>query len=123
MSNYKMVNIKNQPRVELKELLGLSGCEISINELVANASVPFVHSHKQNEEVYVVLEGSGLLYIDGDEIELKKGDVVRIDPKGQRCFKASNDGIKFLCVQAKAGSLEQFTMSDGIIDEVKPSWL
>ncbi|MGG7048784.1 MULTISPECIES: cupin domain-containing protein [unclassified Campylobacter] len=123
MSNYKIANIKNQPRVELKELLGLSGCEISINELAANASVPFVHSHKQNEEVYVVLEGSGLLYIDGDEIELKKGDTVRIDPQGQRCFKASNDGIKFLCVQAKTGSLEQFTMSDGIIDEVKPSWL
>ena len=52
MSNYKIVSTKNAPRVELKEALGLSGCELSINELPANASVPFVHSHKQNEELY-----------------------------------------------------------------------
>lgn len=54
MSNYKIVSTKNEPRVELKEALGLSGCELSINELPANASVPFVHSHKQNEELFGV---------------------------------------------------------------------
>ena len=43
MSNYKIVSTKNAPRVELKEVLGLSGCELSINELHANASVSFVH--------------------------------------------------------------------------------
>jgi len=53
MSNYKIVSTKNEPRVELKEALGLSGCELSINELPANVSVPFVHSHKQNEELYL----------------------------------------------------------------------
>ena len=55
MSNYKIVSTKSEPRVELKEALNLSGCELSINELPANASMPFVHSHKQNEEIYLVL--------------------------------------------------------------------
>jgi len=62
MSNYKIVSTKNEPRVELKEALNLSGCELSINELPANASVPFVHSHKQNEELYLVLKGGGTLF-------------------------------------------------------------
>lgn len=123
MSNYKVTNIANAPRIELKEALSLSSCEISINELPANVSVPFVHSHQQNEEVYLVLEGSGMLFIDGEEIAIHKGDAIRIDPKGQRCFKASHEGIKFLCVQAKQGSLEQFTMTDGVINDAKPSWL
>jgi len=65
MSNYKIVSTKNEPRVELKEVLNLSGCELSINELPANVSVPFVHSHKQNEELYLVLKGGGTLFIDG----------------------------------------------------------
>ena len=54
MENFKMVEVKDAPRVELHNLLGLTGCEISINELPAKAAVPFVHAHKQNEEVYGV---------------------------------------------------------------------
>ena len=43
MENFKMVEVKDAPRVELHNLLGLTGCEISINELPAKAAVPFVH--------------------------------------------------------------------------------
>ena len=68
MENFKMVEVKDAPRVELHNLLGLTGCEISINELPAKAAVPFVHAHKQNEEVYGVLGGKGQLYIDGQVV-------------------------------------------------------
>ena len=87
-------------------------------------SVPFVHAHKQNEELYIITDGDGELFIDGEEIKVGKGDAVRIDPDGKRCFKAGKNGIKMICVQTKRGSLEQYTMSDGVIvDDVKPSWL
>ena len=59
MKNYTITNLGSGARIELKAVLNLSGCEISINELPAGVSVPFVHAHKQNEEVYIVLEGSG----------------------------------------------------------------
>ena len=48
MKNYQIAKVANEPRVELKEALNLTGCEVSINELAANVSVPFVHAHKQN---------------------------------------------------------------------------
>ena len=85
--NYKVISSKDSPRREFHDELNLTGCEVSINHLKAGDSVPFVHSHKQNEEVYIVLEGSGVLYIDGEEFEVNGGDILRIDPDGKRCFK------------------------------------
>ena len=124
MKNYQVAKIANAPRVELKEALNLTGCEVSINELPANTSVPFVHAHKQNEELYIITDGDGELFIDGEVIKVSKGDAVRIDPDGKRCFKAGKNGIKMICIQTKRGSLEQYTMTDGVIvEDVKPSWL
>lgn len=124
MKNYQVAKITNEPRVELKEALNLTGCEVSINELPANTSVPFVHVHKQNEELYIITDGDGELFIDGEVIKVGKGDAVRIDPDGKRCFRAGKNSIKMICIQTKRGSLEQYTMTDGVIvDDVKPNWL
>ena len=125
--NYKVLScgdVSSLGRVVLHDELGLSATEISINELPAGMSVPFVHAHKNNEEVYIVLSGKGWLYIDGDELEIKEGDAFRIDPKGARCIKANDTtSLRFICIQAKANSLEGFTKSDGMPAEGKPSWL
>lgn len=60
MKNYMKVSLEeNAPRVESHDKLGLTGAEISINTLPAGECVPFIHSHKQNEEVYYILSGSG----------------------------------------------------------------
>ena len=102
MSNYKIVSTKSEPRVELKDALNSSGCELSINRLPANASVPFVHSHKQNEELYLVLKGGGTLFIDCEETAVNEGDAIRIDPAGKRCFKAGAQGMKFIYIHSRA---------------------
>ena len=58
MSQYKLDCIDlSASRTELHDLLSLTGAEISCNNLPAGVSVPFVHAHKHNEEVYLVLEG------------------------------------------------------------------
>ena len=51
MANFKKTSVGPGARAELHELLGLTGAEISVNDLPAGAGVPFVHSHKHNEEV------------------------------------------------------------------------
>ena len=50
MANYTKTTIGKESRIELHEKLSLTGAEISLNELPAGANVPFVHSHKENEE-------------------------------------------------------------------------
>ena len=116
MANYTKTNIGNEGRVELHEILSLTGAEISINDLPAGANVPFVHSHKNNEEVYGILSGKGKVIIDGKEVSLTAGDWVRISPSAKRQFFASEDeGISFVCIQTKENSLEGFTADDAVV--------
>ena len=127
MANYKLAscaNIKTSGRTTLHDVLELTGTEVSINELPPGVSVPFVHAHKQNEEVYLIMSGSGQFYLDGEEVAVTQGDVLRVDPAAKRCIKAdANGSLHFVCIQSKANSLEQFTEHDGVPADGKPSWL
>lgn len=116
MSNFKKVEIGSEARVELHDALGLTGAEVSVNALPQGASVPFVHSHKQNEEIYGVLKGAGYAEIDGQTVPLAAGDWLRISPAAKRrFFAAENSGIEYICIQVKAGSLEEYTATDAVI--------
>ena len=116
MKNYAKTNIGNEGRVELHEKLALTGAEISINRLPAGAGVPFVHSHKSNEEIYGVISGKGKAVIDGEEVALAEGDWLRVAPKAKRQFSAAADsGITFVCVQVKENSLGGFTADDAVV--------
>lgn len=127
MKNAKLQHVDmTASRTELHELLSLTGTEVSINNLPAGVSIPFVHAHTNNEEFYIVLSGKGSFFVDGEEFLISEGDCLRVDPKGERCLKAADDSaLRYLCIQSRAGSLQGYTMSDGIISEEfkKPSWL
>ena len=127
MKNAKLQHVDmTASRTELHELLSLTGTEVSINNLPAGVSISFVHAHTNNEELYIVLSGKGSFFVDGEEFLISEGDCLRVDPKGERCLKAADDSaLRYLCIQSRAGSLQGYTMSDGIISEEfkKPSWL
>ena len=116
MKNYTKTNVGNEGRVELHETLALTGAETSINQLPKGANVPFVHSHKNNEEIYGILSGKGKVVIDGEEIELASGDWLKLSPAAKRQFFAANDsGITYVCIQVKENSLGGFTADDAVV--------
>ena len=116
MANYAKITVDKEGRVELHEKLGLTGAEISVNELPAGVGVPFIHSHKENEEIYGILAGKGKAVIDGETVELTAGDWLRIAPAAKRQFFAAEDsGITYLCIQVKENSLEHFTATDAVM--------
>lgn len=116
MANYEKINVTGGSRVELHDLLNLTGAEISVNEMPAGAGVPFVHAHKQNEEIYVILAGKGSMALDGEKVELAENDFLRVAPAVKRQLSAAADsGIKYLCIQVKANSLEAYTAADAVI--------
>ena len=126
MKNFALTHVDcTAARTELHELLHLTGCEASLNNLPAGVSIPFVHAHTKNEELYVILAGNGTFFVDGEEFAVKAGDAIRVDPNGQRCLKAGDTALRYLCIQTKAGSLEGFTMGDAKVadDFAKPTWL
>ena len=82
----------------------------------SGAGVPFVHSHKSNEEIYGVILGKGKAVIDGEEVALAEGDWLRVAPKAKRQFSAAADsGITFVCIQVKENSLGGFTADDAVV--------
>ena len=116
MSNYTKTNVGNEGRTELHEALSLTGAEVSINSLPAGAGIPFVHSHKNNEEIYGVIFGKGTVTIDDETIEIVAGDWLKISPSAKRQFFAASDSsITYICIQVKENSLEGFTIDDAIV--------
>ncbi len=116
MKNYSITHTNNETRREFHDELGLSGAEISLNNLPEGANVPFVHAHKNNEEIYFIISGKGHVIIDGETIELKAGDFIKISPEGKRQFFADkNSPISYLCIQVKKDSLEGYTATDAIM--------
>jgi uncharacterized cupin superfamily protein len=70
-----------------------------------------IHRHERQEEVYVVLEGTLTLSIEGDEHELPRGGVVRIAPSVRR--QLMNRGSEPLAVLSIGGA-EPHEGRDGV---------
>ena len=60
--NYTKQLLERKTELSCKKVV-FSSAEISLNELPAGANVPFVHSHKENEEIYGILSGNGKVAI------------------------------------------------------------
>lgn len=114
---------KVKGKLFLKEILGLTGMQVSLNRLPAGVAVPFTHKHQQNEELYIFIKGSGQMQVDGEIIEVKEGSAVRVSPEGSRVWRNnSSEDLYYIVIQAKDGSLAQDTFEDGVPSETAPLW-
>jgi mannose-6-phosphate isomerase-like protein (cupin superfamily) len=57
---------------------------------------PFAHRHREAEEIYVVLSGSGRIKLDDDVVDIGAMDAIRIAPETTRAIEAGPDGIELL---------------------------
>ena len=65
-----------------------------------NARTPFGHSHKEQEEIYVVVKGSGRIKLDDEITEIGELDAIRISPGVMRNVEAGPEGIGIVCFGA-----------------------
>jgi mannose-6-phosphate isomerase-like protein (cupin superfamily) len=61
---------------------------------------PYGHTHREQEEVYVVVRGSGRTKVDDEVVELKQWDAVRVPPGMWRGYEAGPDGLEILVIGA-----------------------
>jgi mannose-6-phosphate isomerase-like protein (cupin superfamily) len=59
---------------------------------------PIGHRHREQEEAYVVVSGSGRIRLDDEVIELRQWDVVRVAPAVVRAFEGGPAGIEVIAV-------------------------
>jgi uncharacterized cupin superfamily protein len=80
--------------------LGMENAGLSYLRLAPGFRLPWGHSHKQQEEVYVLVNGSARIKI-GDEVrDMKKWDAVRLHRDTVRGFEAGHEGAEFIAVGA-----------------------
>lgn len=78
------------------ESVGARDTGFSLHRVKPNRRQPFGHRHEEAEEVYVVIRGSGRINLDGEVVELRELDAVRVGPAVARCVEAGEEGIEFL---------------------------
>jgi mannose-6-phosphate isomerase-like protein (cupin superfamily) len=61
---------------------------------------PYGQRHKKQEEVYVVVRGSGRMKLDDEIVELKEWDVVRVPPGTWRGYEAGPEGLEIFVIGA-----------------------
>ncbi len=111
MSNYTIKNLK-----ELDDALRDSGSDVegrfarkhldsdhlgvSYFRWGAHVRSSLGHSHREQEEAYVVVSGSGRLKLDDEIIALRPWDVVRVAPQVIRAFEGGSDGLEVIAIGA-----------------------
>jgi mannose-6-phosphate isomerase-like protein (cupin superfamily) len=69
--------------VALRRQLGVSS--FGINQIVLQPGERGrIHRHQRQEEVYLVLEGRLALVVEGEETELREGELIRVAPQLRR---------------------------------------
>ena len=120
--NFAHVSVGNLQGFEgkqfVKDATGATSCEISFGTLPQGEAVPFFHSHKENEENYIILSGAGRFQVGGEVFEVAEGSVIRVATNCDRNLKCTSDApMTYICIQAKEGSLGGYTMTDAEITE------
>jgi mannose-6-phosphate isomerase-like protein (cupin superfamily) len=107
MSKYAVANLKEvedsagkrTPEVEgrfARKHLDSRELGISYFRYAPGFRAPVGHRHREQEEAYVVIGGSGRVKLDDEIIELRRWDVVRVAPEVARAFEAGPDGLELI---------------------------
>jgi mannose-6-phosphate isomerase-like protein (cupin superfamily) len=59
---------------------------------------PNSHSHREQEEAYVVVAGSGRVRLDDTIRDIARWDVIRVAPEVVRGFEAGPDGLELIAI-------------------------
>ena len=73
---------------------------LSYQRLAPNYRLPFGHRHHRQEEVYVVVAGSGRVRLEDEVVDVGQWDAVRVANETTRCFEAGPDGLELLAFGA-----------------------
>jgi mannose-6-phosphate isomerase-like protein (cupin superfamily) len=113
MAGYTIQNLKDvedqapnfglSPNLEARMArvpLELENFGVSYQRIAAGFRVPFGHTHKNQEEVYVVVSGSIRAKLDDEVVELRQWDALRVPKDTMRSFEGGPDGGEIIAIGA-----------------------
>ena len=118
-------NVTIQGKVFAGQAVGATGSELSFQTLAPGQDSGFLHTHKTHEELYIILKGEGMYQVDGEQIPVSEGTIVRVDPAGKRALKnTGSENLTMMCIQYKANAFTEADspMEDGVILQEELKW-
>jgi hypothetical protein len=114
MSDYTHINLKTDvddqavnfglsPNLESRMArvpLGLEHSGVTYLRIAPGFRIPFGHRHKQQEEVYVLVNGSARNRIDDEVRDMKQWDAVRLHRDTVRALEAGDEGAELIAIGA-----------------------
>ena len=90
----------------IRRALGVTAFGINQEDWPANADGYPDHDHAEDgqEEVYYVLAGSGKMVVDDEDVELKPGRYVFVEPGSKRKLLPGDEGLRMICVGSPPGA-------------------
>jgi quercetin dioxygenase-like cupin family protein len=109
MSNWKIVNLIGVDDSAAGRMEGLEvrmsrkhlesrDVGVSLFRYGPDVRNPMSHTHREQEEAYVVVAGSGRIRLDDEVREIHLWDVVRVAPEVVRGFEAGPDGLEVIAI-------------------------
>jgi mannose-6-phosphate isomerase-like protein (cupin superfamily) len=92
-------NFDGAPDLEFRlatKALELEQSGLSYQRIPPDYRFPYGHTHKEQEEMYVVVRGSGRMKLDDEIVEVKEWDVVRVPPGTWRGYEGGPEGLEIL---------------------------
>jgi mannose-6-phosphate isomerase-like protein (cupin superfamily) len=92
-------NFDGAPDLEFRlatKALELERSGLSYQRIPPGYRFPYGHTHKQQEELFVVVRGSGRMKLDDEVVDVREWDVVRIPPATWRGDEAGPEGLEIL---------------------------
>jgi mannose-6-phosphate isomerase-like protein (cupin superfamily) len=83
-----------------RRALGGQTLGLSLFTLAPNFRIPFGHKHEGQEEVYVVVRGSGRVKVEDEVVELGQWDAIRFDKNTMRNVEAGPEGLEYVAFGA-----------------------
>jgi len=85
----------------LSRSLGCKGVGFSLVRCKPGEGAAYVHRHKVQEEVFITVQGSGSIILDGKRIAMPEGAIVRVGPTVYRAIgNDSNKDVVYMILGA-----------------------
>src|SRR5262245_66694858 len=109
MADYSIANLRNledlaerhgfgesQEMRSANEPLEVERRGISLQRVKPGRRHAFGHRHAEDEEVYVILSGSGRVRLDDEVADVAAMDAIRVSPGVTRGFEAGPEGLELI---------------------------
>jgi quercetin dioxygenase-like cupin family protein len=109
VSSYSTINLRDVADSVGERVPGLQGrfarkhldsrdLGVSLFTYAPSFRSPGGHRHREQEEAYVVVSGSGRIRLDDEVLDVRQWDVIRVAPETLRAFEAGPDGLEVIAV-------------------------